>query len=157
MRAGDLALAKLQRTANILPQLPHLGFIKARARSLFQRRQHFHFDEDIPADAIVMGLIAQIVAVYDIAATLQIHHQGILPDDLFQVSLIMCGNAGSIVALIFQLLHLAVCLRDGKVLDCRNLLLTEQITVDLINRAETATANDPSGLPARPKNRNFII
>ena len=145
-----LIFAEDQGITQVHAQLDHLLFLIGLAQGTHQRGQQFHLDEHIPADAVLMLHIPDIITVNHIGMTLDIQHQGVLPGNIFQIAPEMGGQTGIVITLAAQFLDLILALGNGQNLQRRGFDLTEHLPLNFIHRAEAALADFPYNFPAGP-------
>ena len=140
-----------QGIAQVDAHTDHLLLVIPLAELAGQRSQQFHFDEHIPADAVIMLDIAHIVTVDHIGMALQIQHHSVFPDDLLQITLEVGSDALIIIAVTAQLLDLLHALGDTDHLQSRGFDPAVEIPPDLVHRTETALTDFPDDFPPGPK------
>ena len=100
-------LADHQGLAHILGQRMACASGAGPLRHLGQRRQQLHLDEDVPADARLLGVVDDIVTVDDVAVALHLGHELVLAHDVAQDVVEVAGDALLVIAVGDQLLHVA--------------------------------------------------
>ena len=109
-------------------------------------RQQLHTDENIPAEAVVMGDYVMVLVTDDVGGTLELGHQLKLPDDLFHHAAEVPGHAGIVHTLGLGIHDLAAALGNGDDLDGR-LVRAEVISGGFINLTKAALTDEPAKLP----------
>ena len=108
--------------------------------------QQLHTDENIPAEAVVMGDYVMVLVTDDVGGTLELGHQLKLPDDLFYHTAEVPGHAGIVHTLSLGIHDLAAALGNGDNLDgC--LVRAEVISGGFINLTKAALTDEPAKLP----------
>ena len=143
--------AEHQRAANVPADLQD-GFLGHRAgQRLRQGREQLHADENVPADAVAVLDIADVLAVYGVGAAVQLAHEGILGDDVLQMGAEGGGDALIVIPLAVHFRDIRLVLGDGDDLHRRGLRgPVHQLPPELINGSKAPPSNQPHRLPPRP-------